>query len=116
MTVDQMLWHVNEALNLALGRIEVEPSRIPIPGFVLKFIVLNLPWSKGAPTLPEFVARQNYDFAEQQAACISLIDEFASRDLEGQWAQNPLFGRVTGHDLTRLHAKHLHHHLTQFGA
>jgi hypothetical protein len=116
MTVDQMLWHVNSGMELALGRIHVEPRKYPVPAFLLKLLVLHLPWTKGAPTLPAFVARQNYDFEHEKARCLTLIDELASRDLNGQWATNPLFGKVTGDDVTRLHAKHLDHHLSQFGA
>ena len=49
MSVAQMLWHVNEAMEAALGRIDfgvVKPP-IPLPKRVLKFLVLNAPWGSG---------------------------------------------------------------------
>ena len=48
MSVDQMLWHVGDALALSLGEITVSTEKPPIPRGLLKFIVLNLPWGKNA--------------------------------------------------------------------
>ena len=31
MSVSQMLWHVNEAMEGALGRIQAEPMKVPLP-------------------------------------------------------------------------------------
>ena len=115
MSADQMLWHVNGFLELALGQIAVDRRKIRLPGPLLKFVVLHLPWGKGAPTLPSFVAREHHDFEREKAKCLNLINDFAARDLNGSWAPNPLFGEVTGYDVTRLQAKHLDHHLRQFG-
>ena len=67
MSVDQMLWHVGDALALSLGDLTVDAGKPPIPRALLKFIVLNLPWSKNGPTHPAFVATRNYDFAAEQA-------------------------------------------------
>ena len=63
MSVDQMLWHLNEALAGALGEIDVAPpdKKPPVPGWLMKFLVINVPWGKGAPTMPAFVAKRQYD-------------------------------------------------------
>jgi hypothetical protein len=115
MTVAQMLWHVNEAMEVALGKKKAPKQKAPLPGPVMKFLVLNLPWPKGAPTIPMFVPRQEHDFDAEQARCLRLVDQLAAKDLESAWPENPVFGAVCGRDVTRLHAKHLNHHLTQFG-
>jgi hypothetical protein len=115
MTVDQMLWHVSDALALSLGEITVGSEKPPLPKGLLKFIVLNLPWGKGGPTHPAFVAKKNYDFVAERERCLRLIGEVASMDLNGGWPNHPAFGRMTGQQVSRLHAKHLNHHLTQFG-
>lgn len=115
MSVDQMLWHVSDALALSLGDITVEPGRPPLPRGLLKFIVLNLPWNKNGPTHPSFVAKRNYDFTAERARCLQLIDKVVSRELHVAWPEHPVFGRMTGGQISRLHAKHLDHHLTQFG-
>jgi hypothetical protein len=115
MSVSQMLWHVNEAMEVALGKKNAPKAKTPLPGSVMKFLVLHLPWPKGAPSLPMFVAKKEHDFHTEHARCLRLIDELGAKDLESDWPENPVFGRVCGRDVTRLHAKHLNHHLNQFG-
>ena len=119
MRVDQMLWHINESLEQSLGRVVTTrpPNALPLPSPVLRFAVLNLPWPKGrAPTAPELVARDTYDFRAERARTLRLIDEVVARDLSASWPRSVAFGKMTGLQWSRLHAKHLDHHLTQFGA
>lgn len=116
MSVDQMLRHVNIAMDSALGRVRVERLRVPLPAFVLKFLVLNAPWPKGSPTAPEFVAGDRYDFEQEKGRCLALIAEVAARPLDADWPAHHSFGTVTGAEYSRLQAKHLDHHLRQFSA
>ena len=115
MAVDQMLWHCNQALDMALGDFTPPASRKPLPGVVLKFLVLRLPWMKGAPTHPAIVAKATYDFTEQQARCLELIEAMASKPIDGAWPHHPTFGHMRGAEVSQLMAKHLDHHLRQFG-
>jgi len=117
MTIDQMLWHLNAAFDQSLGRLTAEPVQPPLPRAVLKLLVFNLPWGKGrARTLREFVATGKYDFATEHARTLRLIDEFATRDLTGSWPNSAMLGPMSGQDWSRLQAKHVDHHLKQFGA
>lgn len=117
MTVDQMLWHVNCALENSLGRFVVKERRMPLPNSVLKFLVLSVPWRRGnTPTAPEFVAKQQYDFGAERSRLLALIDEIAAKPIEGAWPNSSFMGPMSGTDWSRLHAKHLDHHLAQFGA
>lgn len=116
MSVDQMLHHVNLALESALGRIQVAPIALPLPNSVMKFLVLNVPWPKGAPTAPEFVSGDRYDFAAERTRCLGLIDEVADKPLDSKWPHHQSFGAATGKDYSQLQAKHLNHHLRQFSA
>lgn len=119
MSVAQMLWHVNEAMEGALGRIQVEAMKLPIPlpRRILKFLVLNFPWGKGAPTLKRWIPpHDHYDFAAERDRCCRLVDELTAKPLTDPWPDSPTLGRMSGSDASRLHAKHLNHHLTQFGA
>ena len=73
MSVAQMLWHVNEAMEGALGRITIDAAKppIPLPRPVLKFLVLNAPWGKGAPTLKRWIPQHDsYDFAAEHDRCL----------------------------------------------
>ena len=70
MSVDQMLCHVNRTLQLHLGEITAPRDRASLPRSAMKFLVLNLPWPKGAPTLAALVAKQQqYDFAPERQRC-----------------------------------------------
>ena len=115
MTVDQMLWHVSDALANAVGEKTIAATKPPLPRRLLKFMILNLPWGKNAPTMDAFVAKQNYDFGAEQARCLRLIDKVAANNPNGEWPLHPMLGRLSGTEISRLHAKHLNHHLTQFG-
>jgi hypothetical protein len=116
MTADQMLWHVNCSLETALGRYEVKPQKLPLPKPVIKFLILKSPMRhKNAPTAAEYVAQHTYDFAGERARLHRLIDELTALSLDGEWRDNPFMGRMTGRDVSIHQAKHLDHHLSQFG-
>lgn len=115
MTVDQMLWHVNQALSLSLGEVTLGPGFPPLPAGLLKFIVLKLPWTKSAPTHPDLVARSSYEFEGERRRLLDLISRIVAKPIESEWPTHPAFGRMTGRDVSRLMAKHLDHHLRQFG-
>ncbi len=116
MTIDQMLWHLNEAMRN--GRGELEPPLQPtvLPRGLFRVLALRVPWPKGAPTAPAFVAGARYDFEEQRAALLGSVAAFAARDIAGPWARHPGFGKMRGRDWSRLMHKHIDHHLRQFGA
>ena len=115
MSVDQMLWHVNQSMVAALGQTSLAEKRLPVPKSVVLFAVLNLPWGKGAPTNQALVATSRHDFDQERARCLTLIAEVVDRPMTGVWQQHPTFGPMTGKNVSRLQAKHLDHHLKQFG-
>ena len=116
MTVDQMLWHVSQSMAHDLGEARLVNQKIPFPKALVKFAVLNLPWTKGAPTNPALRAEAPHDFEAERARCLRLIDVLANRTIAGVWVDHPTFGQMVGEEVSRLHAKHLDHHLKQFGA
>jgi hypothetical protein len=116
MSVSQMLWHVNEAMESALGRVAETPEKVPLPRPVLKFMVLNLPWPKGSPTRRRWVPQKDrYDFAFERDRCLHLVDALAAKPVGERWPDSPTLGPMSGKEVSRLQAKHLNHHLTQFG-
>jgi hypothetical protein len=115
MSADQMLWHVNQALGDALGDAKPADMKPPIPAPLLKFVIMNLPWPKGAPTFPEFVAGDQYSFDAERHRCFNLIDRFAVRSMDDPaWGRSAVMGKMSGRDWSHLLAKHLDHHLKQF--
>ncbi len=116
MSVGQMLWHVSETMESALGHVALGPQKVPLPRPILKFIVINLPWPKGAPTLKPWMPRDDrYDFAAERSRCLKLLDEMCAKSIDSSWPDSPSLGKMSGRDVSRLMAKHLNHHLTQFG-
>lgn len=116
MSIDQMLWHVNQGLLSALGELELPPTRSPLPGWLMRTLVLNVPWPKGAPTAPGFEARERYDFEQERAQLLRLVAALAARDLARPWGRHTAFGPMTGTQWSRLMYKHIDHHLRQFSA
>src|SRR5437867_3573417 len=117
MTVDQMLWHVNTSLASSLGEIQLPPQKppIPMPRALAKFMVLNLPWPKGSPTLRGLEATEQHDFEAERRRCLELLKKFTERSLGDPWPAHPVFGVTPGAQVSALQAKHLDHHLRQFG-
>jgi hypothetical protein len=116
MSVDQMLWHLNCGLENALGRYPIATIKIPLPRFLLKFIVLNLPWRKGnTPTAPELLAVASHDLEHERARTLALLDDFAKVPIDRPWGDSSFLGPLTGTEWSRLQGKHVDHHLRQFG-
>lgn len=116
MTADQMLWHLAQNLETALGHAECAMVRVPVPRRFMRFVALTFPWPKGTPTAPEFTARATYDFEGERQRCLAALDEMAARPLEGTWPDHPAFGAMQGTHWKKLEAIHVDHHLRQFGA
>jgi hypothetical protein len=117
MTIDQMLWHVNTSMELCLGKKPYTPEKMRMPRALLRFAVLNLPWPKGSPTSPDAIPKApTYDFEAEKEKALRLIAELSTKDLGSAWPEQPVMGRMTGAQWSRLQAKHLDHHLRQFGA
>lgn len=117
MSADQMLWHVNQALEMALGTYH-SPTRVspPLPRWLMKLVLLKFPWPKGAPTGPDFIARQEYDFSEQRSRTLRLVDDLTRKPLDDAWPENPVVGPLTGREWSHLMHKHIDHHLRQFSS
>ena len=116
MTVDQMLWHVNQFLAAAVGEGTLPVVKSSIPPALMRFFVIYLPWPKSAPTNKGAIAGERHDFAAEHARCKDLIAKFVSRPVDGEWPVDPSFGSASGKFASRLQARHLDHHFRQFSA
>ena len=116
MTIDQMLWHVNVSMREAVGDYKANVKPLPVPKWLLRWAVIHMPWGRGARTRPDMYAVSTHDFNVQRAECLALIDRIAARPLDGAWPDSVSMGRMSGKHWSQLTAKHLEHHLRQFGA
>jgi hypothetical protein len=116
MSIDQMLWHVNVSMREAVGEYTPVLKPMPVPKAVLRWAIINLPWGRGAPTRPDMYAISTHQFEEQKGECLALIDRIVARPLSAEWPNSASMGRMTGKHWSQLTAKHLDHHLRQFGS
>jgi hypothetical protein len=100
----------------AIGEFEPPEMEVPIPRGLAKFLILNMPWPRNATTQPAYRANERYEFAAERDRCLRLIDQLTSRSIDStSWGRSAAFRHMTGRDSSRLNAKHLDHHLKQFG-
>ena len=116
MTIDQMLWHVNVSMREAVGDYTPNVKPPPLPKALLRWGILNLPWGRGARTRPDMYAASTHDFVTQKAECLALIDRIYQTPLSASWPASATMGRMTGTHWSQLTARHLEHHLRQFGS
>jgi hypothetical protein len=115
MSAAQMLWHCNQVLGTSLGDVQVPLRRPPFPVPMVKLILFRMPWPHNAPTAPEYQAGVPRDFDAERTSCLALMDRFTARKMEEANWPRAVFGPLTGREWSCLHARHLDHHLAQFG-
>ncbi|MNC90463.1 hypothetical protein D3C83_65640 [compost metagenome] len=59
-------------------------------------------------------AGARYDFSVEQQRCLSLLDRVLAKPMRESWPRAANFS-MTGRHWSKLHYKHLDHHLRQFG-
>lgn len=120
MTVDQVLAHLNVAYDLTFY-----PEKFPKPSFIAKFLLSRfvkpkitneIPYKQSLPTSPAFIVADKRNFEEEKAKLIGNIQrvqQLGRAAFEGK--ENINFGKMTAQDWNNMYAKHLNHHLSQFG-
>lgn len=120
MNASQALAH----LNVPYGYI-FEPEKYPKPSAVAKFflktfvkpkIVNERPYRQNLPTSPAFIITDERDFEEEKKKLIGNIQRVQQLGREAfDGKENPNFGKMTAEEWNIMLAKHLNHHLEQFG-
>ena len=120
MSVDQVLAHLNVAYDLTFT-----PEKFPKPNFIAKFLLSKfvkpkitneIPYKQSLPTSPVFIIADERNFEEEKAKLIGNIQrvqQLGKEALEGK--ENINFGKMTAQGWNNMFAKHLNHHLDQFG-
>jgi hypothetical protein len=119
MNVGQMMAHCSNALETNLGDKQAKRGFMALLfGKLAKKSVLNgRPFKKGLPTDPSFVVTDERDFKHEQQRLIKLLTRFSQTKPEVlAQVPHPFFGPLTGEEWNMLNAKHLDHHLQQFGS
>ena len=119
MTVDQMLAHLNVAYDMSFTEKYSRPNAVS--KFFLKLMVKNAvvgpkPYPKNGRTAPQFIISESRNFDEEKKKLIGYIDkvrDFGKSHFEG--LESHSFGPLTADEWNIMFAKHIEHHLTQFG-
>ena len=116
LSAPQMICHLAESLRMASGDLVAAPKQLPIRFTPLKqLLIYCVPIPKGAPTLPELLAREPAAWEADVAEVRHLLDQLAARKPDGNWPDHPAFGRLHGRTWGVLVYRHMDHHLRQFG-
>ena len=120
MSVDQVLAHLNVAYDLTFT-----PEKFPKPSFIAKFLLSRfvkpkitneIPYKQSLPTSLAFIIADERNFEEEKAKLIGNIQRVQQLGREAfEGKENINFGRMTAQGWNNMFAKHLNHHLDQFG-
>ena len=120
MSVDQVLAHLNVAYDLTFT-----PEKFPKPNLIAKFLLSKfvkpkitneIPYKQSLPTSPAFIIADERNFEEEKTKLIGNIQRVQQLGREAfEGKENINFGKMTAQCWNNMFAKHLNHHLDQFG-
>lgn len=117
MNPSQMIAHLRRAIEISLGEVKVEDASNWLTRSLI-IPVLAMPWPRGGIKAPaSFFPSASSEFAverEQLLARMVRFTDIAAAE-PARRGLSPMFGWLTLETWTRLHGKHLDHHLRQFG-
>ncbi|SDJ08148.1 DUF1569 domain-containing protein [Chryseobacterium jejuense] len=120
MTVDQMLAHCCITYEMVY-----EPEKHKKPGSIAKFILKTFVKSKvvgekayprDSPTAPQFLVSGRKNFDEEKRRLVGFIQktqQLGADAFDGK--ESFSFGKLKAQEWNNMFAKHLNHHLSQFG-
>ena len=119
MNVAKMLSHCNVTYELVYENIHPKPN--PFKVFILKLvikpsIVSDKPYKNSLPTAPEFIIHDDKDFEVEKKRLVAYIEktfELGEGFFDGKKSHS--FGKLSKNEWNAMFAKHLDHHLKQFG-
>lgn len=116
MTPAQMICHMKDALEIAMGVAPARAKKSFMSNPLLRrLIIYYVPWPKGkAETLPEFLATKPADWHADLERLRALLRSASQRGPAAHWAPHPAFGDLSGQDYGVLIYRHFDHHLGQF--
>jgi hypothetical protein len=120
MTVDQMLAHCSVSYEMVY-----EPEKHKKPGAIAKFILKSFvkpkvvgekSYPRDSPTAPQFLIKGRKNFEDEKKRLIGFIQktqQLGSSAFDGKESHS--FGKLSSQEWNNMFAKHLNHHLAQFG-
>jgi hypothetical protein len=119
MAVGQMLAHCCVSYEMTFEDKHRKPNaflKLILKLLVKPPVVNEKPYQRNSRTAPQFLIQETKDFAAEKARLLAFIRK--TRDLGEAHFDNkpyPSFGPMTAKEWNNMFAKHLDHHLRQFG-
>lgn len=119
MSVSQMLAHCNVTYEMMYENKHPKPSfikRFFINMFARATVIGDKPYKRNLPTAPQFIISDSRDFETEKHRLITYIRQtyqLGAQHFEGKESNS--FGKLTAAQWNNMMAKHLEHHLQQFG-
>ena len=116
MTAGAMVCHLADQLRGAMGDLHVASRETWLRRTLGRWFLLrtSLPVPKGRPTAAEMLTTEPGNFREDRREFVRLLERFTS--WEGPLDPHPMLGRLSHSEWAILVARHVDHHLRQFGA
>jgi hypothetical protein len=118
MTPNEMVCHLADAFDLALGARSFAPADTRMLRTVIKYVALHtsLAWPQGLNTPLEVQqgagGTRPVDFERDRARAVERLRRFAADD--ARYATHPFFGPLTRDEWMIWGYRHTDHHLRQF--
>ncbi len=119
MTVDQMLAHLNVMYDMVFTDKYKKPTGFTkwmLKLFVKNKVVGAQPFPKNGRTAPQFLVKDEKNFTDEKKKLVDYIlkvQELGEKHFDG--LESHSFGPLTKDEWNIMFAKHLDHHLAQFG-
>jgi hypothetical protein len=117
LTAGRMVCHLLDGLKIAFGELQPEPVFSPLRNALGRWLVIwsPIPWPKGKVKAPPgFFSTAPAAFEADRDALVEYVKRF-ERPGEVSWGMSPLLGTLDAREWAALNARHLEHHLSQFG-
>lgn len=119
MSAAQMLAHCNVTYELVYDNKHPKPgafTKLIMKLFVKNIVVSEKPYKPSSQTAPEFIIKDERNFEPERQRLIEYIQKtqvLGATHFERK--ESHAFGVLNSTEWNNLFAKHLEHHLTQFG-
>jgi hypothetical protein len=117
LTAGRMVCHLLDGLKIAFGELQPEPVFSPLRNALGRWLVIwsPIPWPKGKVKAPPgFFSTAPAAFEADRDTLVEYVKRF-ERPGEVSWGTSPLLGTLDAREWAALNARHLEHHLSQFG-
>jgi len=120
MSIEQMLKHLRNAHEVAIGDKQMQDESKPIVRDILFFTIARVitTWPGGRIKAPDYWSPPaDYDFEGERKGLLSAMKRFVDMlDTEpGKINTHPILGPLTLKKWSQLNGVHINHHMRQFG-